>query len=191
MQPPGTFRQIQYDDFITGPDGEEVEIKKGTFININNWSRHRNPDLWGADANIFNPDRVFEDTEIWHNKHYAAYNPATSRFSPFTFPPRDCIGKNFAHMESRVILANLLRNFTFELTPENKKFVSDNDPENCLLGVNYGTMGPRDLRQPELVEVESGWTIPIRSPTGLHMKVIPRGLLRSSPGVLNTASSKL
>lgn len=170
----GTFRQIQFDDVITGPNGEDVKIKKGTFVNINNWSRHRNPDLWGDDVNTFNPDRSFEESEIWHNTHYAAYNPSTHRFSPFTFPPRDCIGKNFAHMESRVILANLLRNFSFELNEETKAFLDTHDPENALLGINYGTMGPRDLLQPETIKVERGWTIPVRTPTGLHMRVVPR-----------------
>ena len=60
-------------------------------------------------------------------------------------------------MESRVILANLLRRFTFELTPENREFLAAHDPDNKLIGVNYGTMGPRDLRQAEMVEVQRGW----------------------------------
>jgi hypothetical protein len=189
----GTFRQIQFDDLITGVNGEKVKIKKGTFVNINNWSRHRNPDLWGKDANVFNPDRAFKDAEIWHDRAFAAYNPATSRFSPFTFPPRDCIGKNFAHMESRLILANLLRNFTFGLTPENKSFLEMEDTDNEMLGINYGTMGPRDLRQPKMVEVQRGWTVPFRALTGLHLQVSRRSIPKLSPGSLEVEplSSKL
>lgn len=39
----GTFRQIQFDDYITGPGGKQVRLPKGTHVRIFNWSRHRNP----------------------------------------------------------------------------------------------------------------------------------------------------
>lgn len=91
----GTFREIQFDDTIKGKDDEDVVIKKGTLVQIVNWSRHRNPDLWGADVDVFNPDRDFRDEEIWNGDVLRAYNPQSGRFSPFTFTPRDCIGKNF------------------------------------------------------------------------------------------------
>ncbi len=40
-----------------------------------------------------------QEDELWHGQVFRAYNPSTRRFSPFTFAPRDCIGKNFAQME--------------------------------------------------------------------------------------------
>ena len=30
-----------------------------------NWTRHRNPDLWGDDVNIFNPHRNFKGEESY------------------------------------------------------------------------------------------------------------------------------
>mmetsp|Transcript_1282 Transcript_1282/g.1636 ORF Transcript_1282/g.1636 Transcript_1282/m.1636 type:complete len:195 (-) Transcript_1282:420-1004(-) len=165
----GTFREIQFDDYIKGPDGKDVLIPKGTYCRVINWSRHRNPELWGADSNEFNPDREWQDTEIWNGEGLRAYNPASERFSPFTFQPRDCIGKNFAHMEMRAILCYLLRDFSFELTDE----YSGVDPET-FQGVNYGTMGPQDLTQPEMVESLPGWGPPRRKPTGLFVKPLPR-----------------
>ena len=83
-----------------------------------------------------------------------SYNPATPRFSPFTFPPRDCIGKNFAHMEARLIVAHLLKEFSFELLDEYKSL--DNDE---ILGINYGTLAPRDLTQPPLIETPNGFAV--------------------------------
>ena len=89
----GTFRQTSFDDYVKGKNGEDVRLPKGTFCVIPNWSRHRNPDLWGQDAHVFNPDRTFHDAEMWHGNAFKAYNPSTTRFSPFTYAPRDCIGK--------------------------------------------------------------------------------------------------
>jgi cytochrome P450 len=36
-------------------------------------------------------------------------------FQPFSFGPRNCIGKNLAYNEMRVILASVLWNFDLEL----------------------------------------------------------------------------
>ena len=94
--PNGTFREILEDDYVIGLNKEKVEIKKGTFIQIINIFRHLNEDLWGKDAKIFNPEREFRDEELWNNSIMNTYNPSTPRFSPFTYSPRDCIGKNFS-----------------------------------------------------------------------------------------------
>jgi benzoate 4-monooxygenase len=106
--PNGTFRQLQFDDVVTGPNGEDIPVKKGTFVQIANWMRHRSPELWGDDVLEFNPMRKFMGNELWDGASFAGYNPQSERYSPFTFTPRDCMGKNFAQMEMRVILAYLL-----------------------------------------------------------------------------------
>lgn len=83
---------------------------------------------------------------------------------------QDCIGKNFAQLEMRLIAAHLIQNFTFELLPE---FLERYDPATYL-GINYGTMGPQDLTQDEYVEGFAGWALKRKRPTGLPMKVVPR-----------------
>ena len=92
--PNGTFRQLSHDDYVKGPDGAQVLLPKGTFVQVTTIGRHRSTELWGEDANQFNPDRAFEDDELWHDQVYAARNPHSTRFSPFTHTPRDCIGKS-------------------------------------------------------------------------------------------------
>jgi cytochrome P450 len=62
--PNGTFRQLQFDDYVKGPGGKDVKLKKGTYVQVTNWSRHRNPDLWGDDVNDYNPDRDFQGDEV-------------------------------------------------------------------------------------------------------------------------------
>uniref|UniRef100_A0A7S3LJX7 Cytochrome P450 n=1 Tax=Aplanochytrium stocchinoi TaxID=215587 RepID=A0A7S3LJX7_9STRA len=136
--PNGTFRQLQFDEVVKGPNNTRVRVPKGTFVQITNWMRHRSPKLW-KDPETFNPDREFLPEELWFGKPLAAFNPSTSRFSPFTFSPRDCMGKNFAQMEMRVILAHLFHNFYFELASPTK----DADPKT-FMGVNRATLGPRD-----------------------------------------------
>ena len=101
---------------MKGPDGTEVRLPKGTYVQIQNWTRHRNPKLWGEDAHVFNPEREFRDDEIWGGESFRGFNPSSDRFSPFTFAPRDCLGKNFAQMEMRTILANVFHKYHFELS---------------------------------------------------------------------------
>ena len=140
--PNGTFRELQYDDYVKGPGGKPTLLKKGTYVQIVNAMRQRNTTLWGPDAMDFNPDREFRDDEIWGGESFKGFNPSSERFSPFTFQPRDCLGKNFAQMEMRTILANLFKRFTFELSEPYKNYNYDRDGP---LGVPGGTMGPKDL----------------------------------------------
>lgn len=135
----GSFRQLQFEDTITGRGGKPVTLPAGTFVQIQHWTRHRNPDLWGEDCNEFNPYRDFEGDEIWNHDVFRAYNPASHRFAPFTHPPRDCIGKNFAQLEMRTILLHIIRDFRFELAEPTRS----HDP-NRYLGINYGTLAPAD-----------------------------------------------
>mmetsp|Transcript_6236 Transcript_6236/g.7584 ORF Transcript_6236/g.7584 Transcript_6236/m.7584 type:complete len:575 (+) Transcript_6236:49-1773(+) len=143
----GTFRQLQYNEEIVGPGGKPVALPKGTYVQIPNWSRHRSKNLWGEDAEEFNPMREFSEDEVWGG-HFKGYNPASKRFSPFTFQPRDCLGKNFAQMEMRMILAHLFHKFSFSLSEPYKQWNSDSAP----LENNQGTSGPRDLTPEGLEE---------------------------------------
>jgi cytochrome P450 len=137
--PNGTFRELVFDDEIMGLNDQKVQLKKGTFVQILNWSRHRNKELWGRDADTFNPNRQFEENEIWDDQGFAGFNPGTKRFSPFTYPPRDCLGKNFAQIEMRLILLHLLKKFSFILTDNQAKHVSNNEEK---LGINRATLAP-------------------------------------------------
>ena len=136
----GTYRELEKDESIHGIDNELVTVPKGTYCQIINWTRHRNPDLW-EDPNTFNPEREFKDSEIWHHEGFGGYNVQSDRFSPFTYGPRNCLGKNFSHMEMRLILLHLFKNHDFTL--EEKQAETVNDPK--YRGVNTFTMGPADV----------------------------------------------
>lgn len=86
--PKGPRREFQFDDVISGPNGEDVPVKKGTTFAVPHVVIHKNPQYWGDSAGEYNPDvRDF----------------SSKAFMPFTLPPRDCIGRNFALMEVGVL----------------------------------------------------------------------------------------
>ena len=139
----GTFRKLDTDIEIKGKHNKSVLIPKNNIVQIFNWSKHRDKKIWGEDAEIFNPDREFNSNEIWEDNGFAFFNPATPRFSPFTYSPRDCIGKNFAQMEMRLILCNLLKDYHFILTKEQMEY-------NVLTNsMNNATLAPKDIYNTE------------------------------------------
>ena len=144
----GTFRETVCEDYIIGNNGEKVIIPKGTYIQIPNWSRHRNTELWGNDALLFNPYRNFKDDELLYS-----CNPSSKRFSPFTYGNRDCIGKNFSQIEMRIILLYLIRNYHFSLSI-NQKIAHSNSEEN--ISFNSFTMGPRNMNNEDLSNNKTG-----------------------------------
>lgn len=146
----GTFRQLQFADTVTGPDGAPVSLPRGTFVNIVNWSRHRNPDLWGSDVDEFNPYRDFQAEELAKvGCAMAGANVQSERFSPFAHAPRGCLGRNFAQMEMRLILLYLLQRFDFSLAPPYDQLMTSKlgaTPDvHEFRGINRATMGPMDL----------------------------------------------
>ena len=139
--PNGTYRELIEDSYIIGYNNEPIFVAKGTYIQIPNWTRHRNPLLWGDDVDVFNPYRDFRDDELWNDTVINTYNPSSERFSPFTYGPRDCIGKNFSQIEMRIILLHLLKDYSFSLTLDQQKNAYNHDE----IGFNKFTFGPRDI----------------------------------------------
>lgn len=142
----GTYRELEKDEEIHGINDRDgkVTIPKGTYCQVINWTRHRNPELWDK-PEIFNPEREFQDSEIWHHKGFGGYNVSSERYSPFTYGPRNCLGKNFSHMEMRLILLNLFRDYDFTLSELQMKTVDD--PR--YMGINTFTMGPESISEEE------------------------------------------
>lgn len=156
--PNGTSRELIHDDYIIGKSGQKVTLPKGTYVQIPNWTRHRNRELWGDDVLIFNPDRDFTSEEIYGDSGLAGYNPRTNRFSPFTFGPRDCIGKNFSQMEMRIILLHLIKNFDFNIPNlQISKYNQDH------ISFNSATLNPRNIYNNSLYENKYGMYVTIVS----------------------------
>ncbi|KAK9283804.1 hypothetical protein L1049_012058 [Liquidambar formosana] len=70
---------------------------------------HRDPEIWGVDANEFKPER-FSDGVSKACKFPQAY-------VPFGLGPRLCLGRNFAMVQLKVVLSLIVSKFTFSLSP--------------------------------------------------------------------------
>ncbi|OQV00112.1 hypothetical protein CLAIMM_05650 [Cladophialophora immunda] len=86
---------------------EGVRIPKGTLIMIAPAAPQYNTHIWGPTAEQFDPDR-------WDRLPEPANDPYVSL--AFSAGPRVCIGKSFAILEFKAIIAELIRNFSFENT---------------------------------------------------------------------------
>ncbi|KIM28538.1 hypothetical protein M408DRAFT_16272 [Serendipita vermifera MAFF 305830] len=105
-------------EFI-GKDGKprkHIEVKKGDHFIIPIILMNRSRDVWGPDADEFNPDRwladrpaaVSEIPGLWAN------------LMTFINGQRACIGFKFALLEMKALLVHLIRSFEFELAVDPK-----------------------------------------------------------------------
>ncbi|CAN1333491.1 Cytokinin hydroxylase [Linum perenne] len=103
LYPPATVMpRMAFEDIRLG----DLNIPKGLSIWIPVLAIHHSQELWGKDADEFNPDRFVSRT----------YAPGR-HFFPFAAGPRNCIGQSFAMMEAKIILAMLVSKFSFTLSP--------------------------------------------------------------------------
>ncbi|QKD59036.1 cytochrome P450 [Fusarium oxysporum Fo47] len=111
---------------------------KGTVVTVYQWATFRNPSNF-ADPDSFRSERWLPTTHALYDEKYAGDNRAV--FKPFSYGARDCIGKNLAYAELRVILSHILFKFDFELKPgqsdwhekQTSFLVWDKDPLNITL----------------------------------------------------------
>lgn len=102
LYPPAVMLMRQaYKDVKLG----KLDIPRNTQLFLALTAIHHDPKIWGEDAEEFNPSRFNE-----HNRHLAS-------FFPFGLGPRICVGQNLAVVEAKIVLAIILKQFTFELSP--------------------------------------------------------------------------
>ncbi|XP_057967958.1 cytochrome P450 734A1-like [Malania oleifera] len=109
LYPPAvaTIRRAKVDMDLGG-----CQIPRGTELLVPIIAVHHDPGLWGYDATEFNPTRFANGVSR------AAKHPTA--FMPFGLGPRRCIGRNLAIFQAKLVMAMILRKFSFDLAPSYK-----------------------------------------------------------------------
>ncbi|KAK4442278.1 cytochrome P450 [Podospora aff. communis PSN243] len=99
---PGNTREAICDTILPvggGDDGKSpIFVKAGTPVLYNVYAMHRRKDIYGEDADEFNPDR------------WDGLRPGWG-FLPFNGGPRVCLGQNFALTEASYVTVRMLQSF--------------------------------------------------------------------------------
>ncbi|KAL5391736.1 hypothetical protein DPSP01_001026 [Paraphaeosphaeria sporulosa] len=113
---PSNSRQALHDAILPrggGPDGQSPTIvPKGAYVAYLPWAMHRRRDVYGDDAEVFDPTR-------WLDEGHASspLRPGWA-YLPFSGGPRICIGQNFALTECMFVIVRLLQVFDVEQRDE-------------------------------------------------------------------------
>ncbi|KAF7365298.1 hypothetical protein MVEN_00401600 [Mycena venus] len=88
------------------PNEKPIYIPAGAQVPYSVLLMHRRKDLWGPDAEEFDPDR-------WLDERLKTYLLKNSfQFLPFNAGPRICLGQQFAYNEMSFIIIRLLQSFS-------------------------------------------------------------------------------
>ncbi|KAI5077024.1 hypothetical protein GOP47_0009089 [Adiantum capillus-veneris] len=90
------------------PDG--TPVLKGSQVSYNVFAMGRAARVWGEDCREFRPERWLDENGV--------FVPA----SPFKYPifqagPRICLGKDFAFIQMKLLVASLIQEFEFAVQP--------------------------------------------------------------------------
>ncbi|QKZ16748.1 cytochrome P450 [Streptomyces chartreusis] len=101
---PAFAREAREDTVLGGAH----PMRRGAWALVLTAMLHRDPEVWGADAERFDPDRF--DPK-------AVRTRAPHTFKPFGTGARACIGRQFALHEATLVLGLLLRRYEFRSDP--------------------------------------------------------------------------
>lgn len=97
---------------------DRVRVQKGQPLIISVVTYNRRRDIWGDDAMEFKPDRWLDLPSSVKN------NGLPGGHLAFIAGPRNCVGSKFALTEFKIILAHLVRRFSFHPLPGDMATIS-------------------------------------------------------------------
>ncbi|KAI0409101.1 trichothecene C-15 hydroxylase [Xylaria palmicola] len=84
-------------------------LPQDTVVSVFHYAMYRDPTLW-TNPEKFAPERFLGDPKYANDKRDA--------FEPFSVGPRNCIGKNLAYAEMRLILARIIFSFDIKIAED-------------------------------------------------------------------------
>ncbi|WP_432055785.1 cytochrome P450 [Streptomyces sp. bgisy022] len=109
---PAYAREAVADTVLAG----EHPMRRGAWTLVLTPMLHRDPEVWGADADRFDPDR-FEPRAVRSRAPHA--------YKPFGTGARACIGRQFALHEATLVLGLLVRRYTLHPDPDYRLKVTE------------------------------------------------------------------
>lgn len=116
LYPPVTSGLVR----VVPPEGELIAghfIPGGTYVEVQQWSMNHSKDNW-ADPWAFKPERFLSDSE-----EAAKAGNQLDALQPFNVGPRNCIGRNLAYAEMRLIMARIVYDFDMKLADDSKDWI--------------------------------------------------------------------
>ncbi|MFI6491636.1 cytochrome P450 [Streptomyces sp. NPDC050564] len=133
---PGFAREARQDTVLGGVH----PMRQGAWALVLAAMLHRDPQVWGADAEEFDPDR-FDAKAV-------RARPAHT-FKPFGTGARACIGRQFALHEATLVLGLLLRRYELRADPDYRLRVTERltlMPEGLRLHLERRAPAPDSVR---------------------------------------------
>ncbi|MFC9931378.1 cytochrome P450 [Streptomyces sp. NPDC127190] len=127
---PGFAREARQDTVLAG----EHPLRRGAWTLVLAPMLHRDPEVWGEDAERFDPDRFAPEAVRGRPPH---------TFKPFGTGARACIGRQFALHEATLVLGLLLRRYELRADPGYRLTVTERltlMPEGLRLGLERRPM---------------------------------------------------
>ncbi|KAK0481963.1 fatty acid hydroxylase [Armillaria luteobubalina] len=149
--------------------GGKYFVKAGTSIVIHAYLMHRDPKVWGEDAEEFRPERMMDGK-------FEALPP--NAWQPFGFGLRGCIGRPFAWQEVMLVLTSVIQKFDLSLA----------DPSYTLQISQALTIKPKGLKIHAKLR-ESGPHISSVSAVGIK-RAYDGPDVTSHPHIIESADSK-
>ncbi|MFD1656757.1 cytochrome P450 [Streptomyces caeni] len=150
---PAFAREARHDTVLDGVH----PMRRGAWALVLTALLHRDPEVWGADAERFDPDRF--------DARAVRARPAHT-FKPFGTGARACIGRQFALHEATLVLGLLLRRYTLRPDPGYRLRVAERltlMPDGLRLHLDRAAAAPP--APPVLTEAPSPARCPV---TGAH-----------------------
>ncbi|KAI1841642.1 hypothetical protein JX265_012537 [Neoarthrinium moseri] len=105
---------------IVPPGGAEIcgeYVPGGTSVTMNHYVAYRHP------SNFSRPKEFIPERWLYPDDPRFA-SDKREVYEPFSYGPRNCIGKNLAQLELRLLLAKTLWHYDIEVLPESKGWMS-------------------------------------------------------------------
>ncbi|KAI0721330.1 cytochrome P450 [Cerioporus squamosus] len=116
----------------TGEVIDAIPVKAGTWIKLSFCGYNRLPSVWGADPDVWNPDRFFQIDPTKQTKLGVYANLAS-----FSGGVRSCIGWRFSLIEMQALVSELLEKFEFSL-PKDEVYDIQRIPAGMMIPLVRG-----------------------------------------------------